>query len=431
MIRRSLILIVALAACVPGTVAVTTTSTTVATTSTSTTSSTTTTSTTTTTTVPELTVFGQVVGPEGTPVADATVSMGEAVARTGVAGGFHFDTRAPGSLTVSKPGWASTEVSWDGTGGLMVIQIEPRVIRGIRVWAEAAGDDGHFASLLALADQTAVDALVFDTKDAGTVLYETQVPQAVEMGAVEPAYDPSLRIAQAREHQLYLATRIVVFEDRPWVEHHPEDKLAGPWVDPRSEPAWDYNIALGVEACELGFDEIQFDYVRFPAGRTAEVSGQRDLTQEERVRAIESFLARARAAISAAGCAVSADIFSIVVSSPDDQGIGQRPEAISAQVDVLSPMIYPSHYSPGWLGYPDPNDYPYEVTADAIDDSLPRLAPGSVLRPWLQAFWWSNSQIRQAIQAAEDRGVGWILWNIVSNYDAAAIPTDAEVAQTP
>lgn len=422
-------------ACVPGPGADTTTSpSTTATTSISRSSTTTTSTTTTaptTTTIPELTVFGQVVGPQGVPVADATVSMGGAVTRTGSAGGFHFETRSPGNLAVSKPGWTTTEVSWDPAGGLMVIQIAPRAIRGIRVWAEAAGDDDHFASLLALADQTAIDALVFDTKDAGMVLYETQVAQAVEMGAVEPAYDPSLRIAQAREHQLYLVTRIVVFEDRPWVDHHPEDKLAGPWVDPRSEAAWDYNIALGVEACEMGFDEIQFDYVRFPAGRTADVSGQRDLTEDERVRAIASFLARARAAISAAGCAVSADIFSIVVSSPDDQGIGQRPEEISAQVDVLSPMIYPSHYSPGWLGYPDPNAAPYEVTADAIDDSLPRLAPGASLRPWLQAFWWSNAQIRQAIQAAEDRGVGWILWNVVSNYDAEAIPTDAEVARAP
>jgi hypothetical protein len=149
------------------------------------------------------------------------------------------------------------------------------------------------------------------------------------------------------------------------------------------------------------------------------------------VGAIGAFLARAREVISAAGCAVSADIFSIVVSSPDDQGIGQRTEEISAQVDVLSPMIYPSHYSLGWLGYPDPNDYPYEVTADAIDDTLARLSPGTVLRPWLQAFWWSDSQIRESIQAAEDRGVGWVLWNIVSNYDAEAIPTDAEVAQAP
>jgi hypothetical protein len=120
-------------------------------------------------------------------------------------------------------------------------------------------------------------------------------------------------------------------------------------------------------------------------------------------------------------------VFGIVVSAPDDQGLGQRPEEVSAQVDTLSPMVYPSHYSPGWLGFEDPNDYPYEVTADAIADSLPRLRDGSRLRPYLQAFWWTNAEIRQSIQAAEDAQVGWMLWNILSNYDVSAIPTDAEL----
>lgn len=430
MIRRSLILLIA-TACVPGTVAETTSTPTSTTTTPSTTTTTTTTIPTTTSTVPEFSVRGQVVGPDGSPLAGAVVSVGDSSIRTGTAGEFHLKVPAGGILEVAKPGWVTAELSLEEPAGIGVIEIVPKVIRGVRVSAGAAGDDGHFDSLLALADQTSLNAFVFDTKDAGKILYETDVGQAIDMGAVDPSYDPVLRIAQAREHGLYLVTRIVVFEDRPWTTTHPEDKLAGPWVDPRAEAAWDYNIALGVEACELGFDEIQFDYVRYPAGRTAEVSGQRDLSQAERVEAIGSFLARARQAISGVGCAVSADIFSIVVSSTDDQGIGQRPEEISAQIDVLSPMIYPSHYSPGWLGYPDPNDYPYEVTADAIDDTLPRLSPGAVLRPWLQAFWWSDAQIRQSIQAAEDRGVGWILWNIVSNYDADAIPTDEEVAAGP
>ena len=115
----------------------------------------------------------------------------------------------------------------------------------------------------------------------------------------------------------------------------------------------------------------------------------------------------------------------------DDQGLGQRPEEISRQVDALSPMVYPSHYSPGWLGYADPNDHPYDVTRSAILDAVERLGPGTILRPWLQAFWWSNAQIRSAIQAAEDSGVGWILWNIGSNYEADAIPTDEELAAQP
>jgi hypothetical protein len=91
-------------------------------------------------------------------------------------------------------------------------------------------------------------------------------------------------------------------------------------------------------------------------------------------------------------------------------------------------MVDPSHYSDGWLGYADPNEHPYDVTADALDDSLRRIEPGRQLRPWLQSFWWTAQQIRRSIQAAEDRGVGWMLWNIESDYSRSSIPTDAELA---
>jgi hypothetical protein len=94
-------------------------------------------------------------------------------------------------------------------------------------------------------------------------------------------------------------------------------------------------------------------------------------------------------------------------------------------------MVYPSHYSPGWLGFDDPNEYPYDVTEDAIQDAKERIEPGVVLRPWLQAFWWTNDQIRRSIQAAEDNDVGWILWNAASNFDRAALPTDEELAAAP
>jgi hypothetical protein len=429
--RRFLILLFGVAACVPASEAGLDTTTT-STTSTTSTTTTPTTTTTTTTTLPLLTATGRVVGPSGEPVSGAAVALSNHSAQTGGDGIFAIETISPGILVVTKPGWQSTEIDWDGTATQIVVELEPAVVRGLRVWGEIAGDDQVFDGLLALAEQTSVNALVFDTKqEGGRVLYETSVVEAVEMGAVEPMYDPAVRIAQAESHGLYLITRIVVFEDALRVAARPEEKLAGRWLDPRVESAWDYNIDLAVEACRLGFHEIQFDYVRFPAGRTAEVSGQRGLSEEERVAAIASFLAKAETVVEAEGCAVGAAIFSIVVSSQDDQGIGQRVEELSDVVDVLSPMIYPSHYSPGWLGFPDPNDHPYEVTADAIEDTLSRLAPGTVLRPWLQGFWWSNAQIRGAIQAAEDRGVGWTLWNVRSNYDASALPTDEEVAAVP
>jgi hypothetical protein len=303
------------------------------------------------------------------------------------------------------------------------------IVRGLRVGADGARDDAVFEEILALADGTAVNAFVFDTKqEGGKVLYDTGVEEAHEIGAVAASYDPRQRMAQAREHGLYVVTRIVTFEDAIKASATPGQRLTGPWLDPSNEKSWEYPLALAVEACEMGFDEIQFDYVRFPSGVVGEGSGQLDMSEEDRVAAIAGFLEEAKSRITPLGCAMSADVFGITVSHPSDQGIGQRPEELSRHVDVLSPMVYPSHYSDGWMGFDSPNDHPYDVTANAIDDALPRIDPGAELRPWLQAFWWSNEEIRLSIQAAEDRGVGWVLWNARSNYSRAAIPTDSELA---
>lgn len=383
----------------------------------------------TTTTVPVFHVSGRVTQPDGAPVARAFVTMGEQRAITGPDGWFSFDTTAPETMTISKPGWTGAELAWEAETTFHHAEISPTTIRGLRVSADTARSDEAFAELLAIADDTAVNALVFDSKqEGGVVLYETGVADAHEIGAVNVFFDPAERIAQAHEHDLYTITRIVTFEDARRAGAFPEEALTGPWLDPASPGARGYVLALAEEACELGFDEIQFDYVRYPSGLAAEVSGQRDLTQSERLAAVSGFLQEARDLLHPMGCAVSAAVFGIVVSTSDDQGIGQRPEEVSAQVDVLSPMIYPSHYSPGWLGFDDPNEHPYDVTADGIGDADARLVEGTRLRPYLQAFWWTNQEIRRSIQAAEDAGTGWILWNILSNFDREAIPTDAEVS---
>lgn len=385
--------------------------------------------TTTATTVPKEFISGKVVDGRGEPIAGALVSSGAVSETTDSSGWFRLVADEPADIEVAKRGWETAVSPWDKSEIVLEVPLRQEKVRGLRVGAGAAGDDLLFQRLLDLADRTAVNALVFDTKqEGGEVVYDSQVVEAHQIGAVVPWYDPRARIEQARAHGLHTITRIVVFEDSFLAEARPDEKLAGPWIDPRSESAWDYNIDLAKEACEIGFDEVQFDYVRFPAGRTAALTGQLDLSQEERVAAIEGFLARARSVLRPMGCRMSADIFAIVVSVANDQGLGQRPEELSRQLEAISPMVYPSHYSDGWLGFPDPNDYPYEVTADAIDAALPRVDQGVQLRPWLQAFWWSNAQIRESIKAAEDRDVGWILWNVGSDFDAAAIPTDEEVA---
>lgn len=375
-----------------------------------------------------LQLLGKVVDPSGLPVPGAVIRVGEAEAVSAADGWFDLEATAVAPVAVGKPAWLGGEFEWDGSPGFLEVAIEPRRLRGLRVAADAAGDDSRFAEIIDLAEETAINALVFDTKqEGGRVLYDTSVAKAHDWGAVVAAYDPAERVAQAKESGLYVITRIVVFEDWFWAKARPEDALEAPWINPSNRSAWEYPLSLAEEACSLGFDEIQFDYVRFPSGDTVQVSGQMEMTQAERVGAIEGFLEEGRRRLHPMGCAISADVFGIVVAAENDQGIGQRPEELTRHVDAFSPMIYPSHYTDGWLGLDEPNDHPYDVTSDAIDDGLERIQPGVILRPWLQAFWWTDEQIRRSIQAAEDHDVGWILWNAVSNFSRQSIPTDAEV----
>jgi len=384
--------------------------------------------TTTTITVPRFDVSGIVTTPDGNPLDDATVAVGEATAVTGRDGRFSLSQVTAGPITVTRPAWKPATLDWE-PGRPLVVVLEPRLVRGIRVSDGAAGDDATFAALLDLADTTALNTFIFDTKrEGGAVTYATTVREAADIDAVEVAYDPVARLEAAQDHGLYTITRVVVFEDPAAVRAHPEQQLAWAWLDPIVRDTWAYPLALAVEACELGFDEVQFDYVRFPSGRSAdEASRNRPTTQEERLEAIGAFLAEARDRLHPMGCAVSADVFGIVMSSPNDQGIGQRPEELSAVVDALSPMVYPSHYREGWLGFDNPNDHPAAVAAATLDDGLPRMAATTLLRPWLQAFFYTPSQVRAEIMEAEQRGLGWMLWNIGSRYSPDAIPTEGDL----
>ncbi len=397
-------------------------------TTTSTTTTTTSTTTTTTTMAPRFALEGRILGVGGAPLRDATVTVGGHVAVTGDDGRFELGPIEAAPIEINRPAYQSVILEWDGTEQLAELTLDPRVNKAIRAAAGVAADDDRFAALLDLAATTAVDALVFDTKkEGGGVLYDTTVREAHDIGAVNVFYDPKQRIAQAHEAGLYTITRIVTFEDPIRVAERPEYKLAGAWVDMTNPETWEYPLALGVEACRLGFDEIQFDYVRFPTGKTSVQSARSRPTEAaERVAIISGFLTEARDRIHPMGCAVAADVFAIVFSANNDQGIGQRPEDLSGIVDVLSPMIYPSHYSDGWLGFADPNDYPGEVTAGALDDGMPRVGRGTLVRPWLQAFSWTNAEILESIGAAERRALGWMLWHAGGRYDAGALPGIAE-----
>ena len=124
------------------------------------------------------------------------------------------------------------------------------------------------------------------------------------------------------------------------------------------------------------------------------------------------------------GCAVAADIFGFLTTVPDDGGIGQQWEQITEVLDVVSPMLYPSHYDNGWFGYERPNNHPGEVVNAALADAFGRIQTGVVIRPWLQDFGYRDAQVRSSIDAAEEFDLGWMLWNPVSQVSVGALKPD-------
>lgn len=384
---------------------------------------------------------GRVTDSNGNGVVGATVTINDKVTETVAFGSFEVVEANPGTVVVEKAAWVGTSAEWGGERRRLDLKMDPFIVRGLRVDAATAGDDEAFARILDFADKSTVNALVFDTKiEKGNVTHEVigyDEPQAI--GSLIPAYDAAERLAQAKEHGLYAITRIVTFQD-PYASLHRNDYAIHTadgstwttwdglgWMDPTDAGSWEYPINLGVYACRMGFDEIQFDYVRFPTdGDLSDiVYDQPEATEgEHRVETIGGFLTEARRRINAEGCAVSADIFGIVMSVRNDQGIGQKVEELSAAVDALSPMIYPSHYGPGWMNLSNPNDHPYDVVGDALQSGMIRMEGGALLRPWLQGFAWDAHEVLASIDAAEDLHMGWLLWNQLSSFELEWLPPD-------
>lgn len=381
---------------------------------------------------------GRVTNRFGKGVVGAQVRIGDREVETVQFGSFEVIAAIPGTVEVFKPTWQTTTYEWDGESGRVDIDLEPIIVKGIRIFGYDTSD-GEYADLLRMADETVINAFNFDTKNEfGEVMYLSENEQAFVMEAIINKYDVHERLALAKDHGLYTITRIVTFQDEFSAKNHPDQAVLNiatgepwrnwqgiGWMDPSDRNAWEYPIALGVEACRFGFDEVQFDYVRFPSDGDLSTTVFDDPTVTDpavRIAYITEFLATARERINAEGCAVSADLFSIVLSVADEQGIGQRIEELSGAVDVLSPMIYPSHYSPGWLDLDNPNDHPKEVIGEALEKGSVRLDGGAHMRPWLQAFSWSADQVLEAIATAEKYGMGWLLWNSKSEFEQEWIP---------
>lgn len=383
------------------------------------------------------TLRGVVEDPEGRPVEGVYVESGRGSAVSGPDGSFLVRLAEPGEVRVWRPAWHLADFEWDGGLGERTIQIEPRVIKAVHVTGEAAGDPTRWNELLELKDATELNGVMLDLKDEyGLIYYDTAVGVAEEANALYPTYDLAQIVRDVAEHDLYLIGRIVTFQD-PQAAHRIPDIAAwdtatggpygkaGQWfLDPTDPKARGYALSLAVEACQLGVDEIQFDYVRYPDGLPDTVVFDGGSDSETRVATIESFLLEAREVLHPLGCAVAADIFGFITTARDDGGIGQQWEVVADALDVVSPMLYPSHYSADWYGFARPVDHPGEMVQRALQDGISRLERGTVIRPWLQDFGYTADQVRAQTESAESFGLGWMLWNAFSNVSVGALDSE-------
>ena len=314
-------------------------------------------------------------------------------------------------------------------------RLTPNPVKGIYSTSWIAGSS-RMNQIIDFIKATEVNALVIDLKDdTGILSYQSQVPLATEIGA-NSKRAPNLKdlVSRLKQQNVYPIARIVVFKDPLLAKQHPEiavrDKNGGiwrdrkgmTWVDPHNRLVWKYNLDIAKEAVAMGFAEVQFDYVRFVSDGKISNCVYPFSKGELKEDIIRDFLLYARKDLHAMGVPISADIFGLVLSVPDDLNIGQQLEKIASAVDYISPMVYPSHYPKGTFGIQEPDLHPYEVVFEALKRGNKRIAGSQAkFRPWLQDFDLGNpygrTELAAQIKALNANGISdWLFWNPGNHY---------------
>lgn len=314
--------------------------------------------------------------------------------------------------------------------------------RAVHLTAWAAGSAKARLKFLDQLKGTPVNAVVVPLKEFDGEVYIPGVARAKELGTTRVAIpDPAAMLRDMRERNLHAIARIVVFKDNTlarskpeWGVHRPDgglwtNKKGVTWVDPYNRNIWEYNVDIASVAAALGFDEIQFDYIRFPSdGDTTQCRYSReDHSPQTAVEDLAEFLRYAHQRLKPSGVQISVAIFGMTTTARDDMGIGQKIGSLTELVDFVSPMMYPSHYARGEYGLKDPNREPYKVINRGLRDAKLRLGPASYkLRPYLQdfslGFHYGPKEVRAEILAARKQGIeSWILWNPQNRYTWQAL----------
>lgn len=328
-------------------------------------------------------------------------------------------------------------------------------VRGIYISGPMAGSSALFQNILDDLDGSEINTVVIDLKnDEGRITCDMDSPIVSEIGACKPyIQDIEALIKTLKDRDLYVIARVVAFRDPYLAEKKPEwslhqadgtlyrDRQGMAWVDPYCKEVWDYLVEVGTEARELGFDEVQFDYIRFSTeGTMKNVVFDEEVTKgRSKTEVITEFVEYAYENLASQGLFVSADVFGTIIGSEiDANAVGQIYTEMAKHLDYICPMLYPSHYGQGNFGLEYPDKQPYETVLGALQKSrtVMEKAAGeddhvnnqAIVRPWLQDFTasylgegkyisYGYDEVQLQIQAVKDAGYDeWMLWSAANKY---------------
>jgi len=314
-------------------------------------------------------------------------------------------------------------------------------IRGIHITSWGAGSRKMRGKLLKNIDNSIINTLIVAIKETDGRVYIPGVKLAQKYGSTLKAIPKPKEMREDFDKRgLYTIARIVVFKDAFLPELFPElavknpegdlwkDRKGGTWTDPYNRKIWKYNIEIAKEAARLGFDEIQFDYIRYPSeGKISNCRYSKPHSSKTATKNIANFLKYANKQLKNYNVKISAAVFGLTTTAKTDMGIGQDIKLIAANTDFVYPMMYPSHYYAGQYGLKDPNSEPYKVINAGLRDAAKRLGKDYYkLRPYLQDFSigykYGPHEVRAQILAAKFNSLkSWILWNPSNRYNWKAL----------
>src|SRR5687767_7477137 len=370
-------------------------------------------------------------------IVSSVVGAGSAIAAPGAA--------EPASATAANPGGGSAPATLPaGPASAEIQRLRTDLsapIRGLYINRFAAQSTKKMRRLIGIADSTEINAFVIDIKDEFGLNFHSSDPLLQKNeGATAKVANLKALVDTLNAHGILPVARIVVFKDSVAARANPQhtirrndgsawrDHKGLAWVNPYANAIWEYNFRVAEEAAKMGFGEIQYDYIRFPEPyKSLPAQVFPESNGRTKSQALAEFLVAAKKRLDKYGLRTTADVFGLVTTVNGALEVGQAWEPLTKSVDVLLPMVYPSHYPRGSFGIPRPNADPYKVIHIAISRARERNAAvgitGQRVRPWLQAFTlgqprYGAAEIEQQKRAVYDSGYeGWVLWHPGSQYD--------------